>query len=80
MHFHVLRETRSPAILIEVGFIDNTKDNELFDTKFDEIVKAIAKAILDEVGVKYIENKKPTTGLWQVHIKKEVMQKHKLKN
>lgn len=52
-NFHVLRETRSPAVLIEVGFIDNTKDNEIFDRKFDEIVKAITTAILDEVGIKY---------------------------
>ena len=58
-NFHVLRETRSPAVLIEVGFIDNTKDNELFDTKFSEIVKAITTAILDEVGVKYVENNRP---------------------
>ncbi len=58
-NFHVLRETRSPAVLIEVGFIDNTKDNELFDSKFEKIVKAITTAILDEVGVKYVEKNKP---------------------
>ncbi|HZJ98487.1 MAG TPA: N-acetylmuramoyl-L-alanine amidase [Tissierellaceae bacterium] len=52
-NFHVLRETNSPAVLIEVGFIDNTKDNGIFDAKFNEIVKAITTAILDEVGVKY---------------------------
>lgn len=52
-NFHVLRETRSPAILIEVGFIDNTKDNQIFDSKFSEIVEAITRAILDEVGIKY---------------------------
>lgn len=58
-NFHVLRETRAPAILIEVGFIDNTKDNELFDAKFNEIVRAIASAILDEVGVKYVASNTP---------------------
>jgi len=52
-NFHVLRQTRAPAILLEIGFIDNTKDNIIFDTKFDEIVKVIAKAILEEVGVRY---------------------------
>lgn len=58
-NFHVLRETRSPAVLIEVGFIDNTKDNELFDRKFDEIVEGITTAILDEVGIKYVEKNRP---------------------
>ena len=54
-NFHVLRETRAPAVLIEIGFIDNTQDNKLFDTKFDEIVIGITKAILSEVGVGYKE-------------------------
>lgn len=52
-NFHVLRETRSPAVLLEVGFIDNTKDNELFDEKFEKIVEVITKAILDEVGLNF---------------------------
>lgn len=52
-NFHVLRETKSPAVLIEVGFIDNTKDNEFFDSKFDKIVEAITKAILAQLGLKY---------------------------
>lgn len=26
-----------PAILVEVGFIDNAEDNKLFDTRLDEI-------------------------------------------
>lgn len=52
-NFHILRETKSPAVLIEVGFIDNTKDNEFFDSKFDKIVEAITKAILAQLGLKY---------------------------
>ena len=54
-NFHVLRETKSAAILVEVGFIDNTADNKLFDSKRNEIVKALAKAILAQCGVKYID-------------------------
>ena len=53
-NFHVLRETRAPAILVETGFIDNTKDNQLFDSSRNEIVTAITKAILSQLGVKYI--------------------------
>lgn len=53
-NFHVLRETRAPSILVEVGFIDNSKDNQLFDSKRNEIITAITKAILSLLGVKYI--------------------------
>ena len=54
-NFHVLRETKAPAILIEIGFIDNSQDNALFDAKRDEIVKAVAGAILSQLGLAYIE-------------------------
>ncbi|EJO5348317.1 N-acetylmuramoyl-L-alanine amidase [Clostridium botulinum] len=56
-NFHVLRETKAPAVLIEIGFIDNSGDNVLFDRKRNEIVKAIAKAILSQLGIGYKENK-----------------------
>lgn len=46
-NFHVLRETRSPALLIELGFIDNSRDNKIFVDRKDDIVRAIARAILD---------------------------------
>lgn len=52
-NFHVLRETKAPAVLVEIGFIDNTNDNQLFDNKFDEIAKGISKAILLQLGVAY---------------------------
>lgn len=54
-NYHVLRETKAPAILIEIGFIDNSKDNNLFDIKKNEIIKAISKAILTELGIAYKE-------------------------
>lgn len=54
-NYHVLRETKAPAVLIEIGFIDNTEDNNLFDSKKNEIIKGLAKAILAQVGVDYIE-------------------------
>lgn len=54
-NYHVLRETKSPAVLIEIGFIDNSEDNNLFDEKRNEIIKAIAKAILYELGIDYVE-------------------------
>ena len=45
----VLRRTKMPAILIEVGFINSDKDNELFDAKFSEIAEAIATGIDDTI-------------------------------
>lgn len=42
----VLRRTKMPALLIETGFINTEKDNELFDQQFEEIAQAIAYAIL----------------------------------
>ncbi|NFL36773.1 N-acetylmuramoyl-L-alanine amidase [Clostridium botulinum] len=53
--YHVLRETKAPAVLVEIGFIDNSGDNALFDSKRNEIIKAIAKAVLAQLGIAYIE-------------------------
>ncbi|KIR01980.1 N-acetylmuramoyl-L-alanine amidase [Lachnospiraceae bacterium TWA4] len=47
----VLRRTRMPAILIEVGFIDSEIDNDLFDSKFNEISQAIANGILETIDL-----------------------------
>ncbi len=66
--FHVLRETKAPAILVEMGFIDNTKDNEIFDAKKSEVVQAISKSVLEQLGVKYVpqESKPIPTTLFRV--------------
>lgn len=52
-NFYVLRKTKCPAILVEVGFIDNYSDNSIFDSKFEEIAVAITKACLSQVGKEY---------------------------
>lgn len=46
----VLRRTQMPAVLVEAGFIDNERDNALFDERFDDIARAIADGILDTIG------------------------------
>lgn len=48
----ILRRTKAPAVLVEVGFIDSDKDNELFDEKFQETANAIAQGILESLRVK----------------------------
>jgi len=47
----VLRRTRMPAVLLEVGFIDNPADNEVFDANFEEIAEGIAAGILEAAGM-----------------------------
>lgn len=46
----VLRRTKMPAILVEAGFINNDKDNELFDSKFSQTAEAIAIGIDDAIS------------------------------
>ena len=42
----VLNSTDMPAVLVEVGFINNDADNALFDSRFYDIARAIADGIL----------------------------------
>ncbi|MCL2562445.1 MAG: N-acetylmuramoyl-L-alanine amidase [Oscillospiraceae bacterium] len=45
-NFAVLRETRAPAMLLEMGYITNARDNQLFDTHFTDYAAAIARGII----------------------------------
>ena len=45
----VLRRTRMPAVLVEVGFINTDADNALLDSRFDEVANAIATGILESL-------------------------------
>lgn len=46
----VLRRTKMPAVLVEVGFINSDTDNQIFDDNFDNIALAIAEGILETLG------------------------------
>ncbi len=45
----VLRQSQMPALLVEAGFIDSDKDNEIFDDSFYETANAIAQGILKTI-------------------------------
>ncbi|MBC5688724.1 N-acetylmuramoyl-L-alanine amidase [Mediterraneibacter sp. NSJ-55] len=49
----VLRRTKMPAVLVEVGFLNSDTDNTLFDNNFDDIAQAIAAGILDTLEVEH---------------------------
>ena len=52
-NYHVLRESKMTSMLVELGFISNAKDNELFDKHFDAYAEAITKGICTALGVVY---------------------------
>ena len=54
----VLNQTVAPALLFEIGFIDNTSDNKIFDNKFNDIVDAFVEVIGDNCGLKEFKNEK----------------------
>lgn len=45
----VLNSTQMPAVLVEVGFINNDADNIFLDEHFEETARAIADGILETV-------------------------------
>ena len=52
-NFAVLRNTRAPAMLLEMGFISNERDNQLFDQNFDAYADAITRGIIQALGETY---------------------------
>ena len=52
--YAVNRYTKMHSCLLEVGFIDNTKDNAVFDTMFSDMALSIAKALLNNAGLGYV--------------------------
>ena len=52
-NYSVLRNNNAPAMLLELGFISNDMDNQLFDQKFDAYADAIARGILISLSEKH---------------------------
>ena len=69
----VLRRTQMPAVLLEVGFIDNTEDNQLFDGSFDQIAQGIAEGILEATGTGMPPQGMPSQGMPPQEMPSQVM-------
>ncbi len=48
--YYINSDTDMPSLLLEVGFITNAKDNEMFDSCLDETAQAIARTIYDSAA------------------------------
>lgn len=51
--YRAINNTPMPSMLLELGFISNTRDNELFDNHFEANVEAIARGVLAALGQPY---------------------------
>ena len=54
-NFAVLRQSNMPSVLTELAFITNADDSTILKDKQDELALAVAKGILNYLGIKYIE-------------------------
>lgn len=55
-YYGFIRQTACPAVICEIGFIDNAKDRAAFDTqaKQESFAKAYARGILTTLGIKHL--------------------------
>ncbi|SHF12070.1 N-acetylmuramoyl-L-alanine amidase [Tissierella praeacuta DSM 18095] len=68
-NFAVLRLTKMPAALAELGFISNSEDAKILRNKQSEIAESVAKGILKNLGIKYIEKPKENQNKIKVNVK-----------
>lgn len=61
----VLKRTKMPAVLVEVGFINSDTDNQLFQNNFNDIALAIAEGILDTLDS---ETDVPVSSDYQIQV------------
>ncbi len=52
--YAVNRDSKMTSCLVEVGFVDNDKDNAAFDSNLDAMADAIAEALCVNTGLKYV--------------------------
>ncbi len=64
-NFAVLRETNMTAALVEMAVIDNPQDANILKNRQNDLAKAIAKGILNYLGIPY---KETPSGLYRVQV------------
>ncbi len=69
-YFAFIRETVSPAVILECAFLDNEKDVALIKTSSGRknIATAVCKGILTTLGMQYIEAKPQPQVLYRVQV------------
>ncbi|CEQ04075.1 sporulation-specific N-acetylmuramoyl-L-alanine amidase CwlC [[Clostridium] sordellii] len=55
-NLHMVRESDMSACLVELGFISNTEDLNLIESKMNEFALAIADGICNYLGIKFNSN------------------------
>lgn len=65
---YIVLDTTVPACMIELGFISNEEDNQLFDTNFDQYSEDIASGICEFLGFSYNQTEPETNSLYRVQI------------
>ena len=60
-YYGFIRETVAPAVIVECAFVDNKTDMQIIDTAAERKTMgiAIAKGILNTLGIAWVEEKKP---------------------
>ena len=58
-YYTFIRDTKSPAVIVECAFVDNTEDIRVVDTPQgqEQMGVAIAKGILKQLNINYTDNK-----------------------
>ena len=61
-----VRRVRAPAVLLELGFHDNSEDALWIVTHIDEMAQAIVLALTEYFGIPYFSSSDPQPGVVQV--------------
>lgn len=71
-YFGFLRETKATAIIVETAFVDNKTDIQIIDTKAEQeaMGTAIAKGILNRLGISYVTEGGKTVNVTLNELKK----------